>query len=300
MAVAALLLRSRWMGRRALSAGLAVVAVCDLFVLGARWHPLARAENVAPELPVIERLCQSAGRMRITGPPTVLRPNLAILYRLHDARAYDPISIRRYVALVETLNGFAPGSAPMLEMGSERPLPALERLTSVGYALRANGKAPPSMERVADSLPRAYAAGGVRAVSAADAIAALAAGLDPRVETLIEVDGGASFDGPMRAAEIVSYQAQRVVIHATAARPAWLVLTDAHYPGWRARVNGREAEVVPANYAFRGVRIGEGESRAVFTYEPASYRLGAFIGLLSLACTLALAAGGAICRRALA
>jgi uncharacterized membrane protein YfhO len=65
-------------------------------------------------------------------------------------------------------------------------------------------------------------------------------------------------------------------------------------------VNGREAEVVPANYAFRGVRTGEGESRVVFTYEPASYRLGAFIGLLCLACTLALAAGGAICRRALA
>jgi hypothetical protein len=299
IALAAALLGSRRIGQRALFVGLALIAVCDLFVLGARWHPLSRPENVAPELPAIERLRESAGQMRFTGPPTVLRPNLAILYGLYDARAYDPISVRRYVALVETLNGVAPGTAPSLEMGSERPFPALERLTSVGYALRLNERMQPSMEWVAGSLPRAYVAGRVRVVGARDALATLGAGLDPRVATLIEADAGSSEDGPIRAAEIASYGAHRVVIHATAARPAWLVLTDARYPGWRARVEGRPAEIVPANYAFRAVRIPQGESEVVFTYEPTSYRIGVFVGLLSLAWTVGLAMGGAICRRAI-
>jgi hypothetical protein len=300
IALGAALLGSRWVGQRTLFVGLALIAVCDLLVLGARWHPLARPENVAPELPVIERLRASAGQMRITGPPTVLRTNLAILYGLYDVRAYDPISVRRYVALVETLNGAAPGTAPSLELGSERPVPALERLTSVGYALRLNERTPPSMERVAGSVPRAYVTSSVRAVSAPDALATLGAGLDPRGATLIEADGGSSEEGPIRAAEIVCHEAHRVVIHATAARPAWLVLTDTQYPGWRARVQGRVAEIFPANYAFRAVRIPKGGSEVAFTYEPASYRLGVFIGLLSLGCTLALASGGAICRRAIA
>ena len=91
-----------------------------------------------------------------------------------------------------------------------------------------------------------------------------------------------------------------MIIRAAAPKPAWLVLTDTYYPGWRAYVNGSQAEVVPANYAFRAVRIPKGGSEVVFTYEPASYRLGVFIGLLSLGCTLALASGGAICRRAIA
>jgi hypothetical protein len=296
IALGAALLGSRWVGQRTLFVGLALIAVCDLFVLGARWHPLARPENVAPELPVIERLRASAGQMRITGPPTVLRTNLAILYGLYDVRAYDPISVRRYVALVETLNGAAPGTTPSLELGSERPVPALERLTSVGYALRLKERTPPSMERVAGSLPRAYIPGSVRAVSARDALAALGAGLDPRGATLVEANDRSSEEGPIRAAEIVSYGAHRVVIRAAATRSAWLVLTDTHYPGWRARVEGRPAEIVAANYAFRAVRIPMGESEVVFTYEPASYRLGVFIGLLSLGCTLGLASGGAIFR----
>ena len=299
LALAAALLGSRLIGQRALFVGLALIAVCDLFVLGARWHPLARPGNVAPELAVIERLRESAGQTRITGPPTVLRTNLAVLYGLYDARAYDPISVRRYVALVETLNGAAPGTAPSVELGSERPLPALERLTSVGYALRLNEGTAPSMERVAGSLPRAYMPGSVRAVSAADALATLGAGLDPRGATLVEADTGSSDEGPIRAAQIVSYEVHRVVIHARAARPAWLVLTDAYYPGWSAYVNGSQAEVVPANYAFRAVRIPRGESEVVFTYEPTSCRLGVFIGLLSLAWTVAVATGAAICRRAL-
>jgi hypothetical protein len=135
-------------------------------------------------------------------------------------------------------------------------------------------------------------------VSARDALAALGAGIDPRVATLVEAGDGRSEAGPMRAAEIASYGAHRVVIHAAAARPAWLVLTDAYYPGWRARVNGSQAEVVPANYAFRAVRIPRGENEVVFRYEPTSYRVGVFVGLVSLGWMLALATGGAICRRA--
>jgi len=296
--LAVTLLAARPIGRRALAVGLMLVAVCDLFVLGARWHPLARPQNVTPELPAIARLRESAGQMRITGPPTVLRPNLAVLYRLYDARAYDPISVRRYVTLVETLNGAAPGTAPSLELGAERPLPALERLASVGYALRMEEGGAPLVERAAGGLPRAYVAGVARAVSARDALVALGAGHDPRQATFIEADRGSSEGGQVRAAEIASYDAHGAVIRATAAKQSWLVLTDTWYPGWRAWVRGEPTEIVRANYAFRAVRIPQGTSEAVFRYEPATYRIGVFVGLLSLGAALGLATAGGICLRA--
>ncbi|MBI2370187.1 MAG: YfhO family protein [Deltaproteobacteria bacterium] len=60
------------------------------------------------------------------------------------------------------------------------------------------------------------------------------------------------------------------------------MLLDAHYPGWRARVNGREVPVLRANYAFRAVRIPEGESTVVYFYAPAAVRVGLVLSGLGL------------------
>ena len=51
-----------------------------------------------------------------------------------------------------------------------------------------------------------------------------------------------------------------------------------------------------ANYAFRAVRLPAGKAEVVFSYEPASYRLGLFLGLLSLALTLGLLVGAVTAR----
>ena len=40
-------------------------------------------------------------------------------------------------------------------------------------------------------------------------------------------------------AQIVSYEPERVEIEATSRGPGLLVLSDLHYPGWKAEVDGR-------------------------------------------------------------
>jgi hypothetical protein len=47
---------------------------------------------------------------------------------------------------------------------------------------------------------------------------------------------------------------------------AWLVYADAFHPGWRASVDGRPARVVPANLAFKAVRLPPGTSRVRFEF----------------------------------
>jgi uncharacterized membrane protein YfhO len=77
---------------------------------------------------------------------------------------------------------------------------------------------------------------------------------------------------------IIRADAQQLDLKATG--PGLLVVTDALYPGWRVRVDGEESEILPADYAFRGVPLGPGEHLVAMYYEPVSYRLGLFIGLL--------------------
>jgi hypothetical protein len=90
------------------------------------------------------------------------------------------------------------------------------------------------------------------------------------------------------AARIVSYRSRRVAIEAETDAPVLLVLSDTAYPGWRAYVNGRQTEIVTANYLFRGVFLSPGKSMVEFKYQPRWLEAGAGISLAAFALLAAL------------
>lgn len=81
--------------------------------------------------------------------------------------------------------------------------------------------------------------------------------------------------------EVVSYGASRVVIHTKSAADGYLVLTDVHYPGWQALVDGRGERVYQADYLFRAVFLPKGEHEVEFVYTPFSFKLAAVMSLVS-------------------
>lgn len=62
-----------------------------------------------------------------------------------------------------------------------------------------------------------------------------------------------------------------------------LVVTDPWYPGWRCWVDGTEVPVRKADYAFRGVMVPAGAKEVEFRFEPASYRRGKWVSVVTLA-----------------
>ena len=91
-------------------------------------------------------------------------------------------------------------------------------------------------------------------------------------------------------AEVVSYEAARVVVEVESSGPGWLVLSDTHYPGWEATVDGQPTPIYQANACVRAVRLPEGRHEVVFCFRPRSFYWGALISGLSgvlLAATLA-------------
>lgn len=63
---------------------------------------------------------------------------------------------------------------------------------------------------------------------------------------------------------------------------AILVLTDTYFPGWIARVDGKTAEIGPANYLFRGVAVPKGKHQVAFVYQPKSFLLGSMLWLIGV------------------
>jgi len=232
-----------------------------------------------------------AGVGRVTGPAVMFRPNLSVAYRCYDARSYDPISVSRYVSLVEAAYGVGPGENLLISMGGD-PNPLLERLTSTRCRWTKDSSGHVGVALVQQSLPRAYVAAGVLPRDGGTALDTVLTLRDPWRRTVIEANAAA---GPpserLVPAEVTAYSPHRVTVHATTDRPGWLVLTDTCFPGWRASVNGHEVAIAPANYAFRSVPVGAGESVVAFSYEPASYRIGLFVSCLSLCVCCGLVGG---------
>ena len=69
----------------------------------------------------------------------------------------------------------------------------------------------------------------------------------------------------------------------SARRPGLLVLSDLEYPGWKAEVDGEEADIERVDYLMRGVRVPAGESTVTFSYRPLSFTVGWVVSLLALA-----------------
>ncbi|MAG36022.1 MAG: hypothetical protein CL878_07250 [Dehalococcoidia bacterium] len=99
--------------------------------------------------------------------------------------------------------------------------------------------------------------------------------------------GGASItDGG--TATLVAAMPERVTVETSATRPGILVLTDTYYPGWRATVDGRPANLLRANYLFRGVYVPAGAHQVEFAYHPAPFQRGLLVSGLALVAALAI------------
>lgn len=87
-------------------------------------------------------------------------------------------------------------------------------------------------------------------------------------------------------ARLISYTPNTVKIAVKTDSPQLLFLSDTYDTGWTARINGRPANVIKADYAFRAVLVPQGESVVVFTYEPKSFWAGIAISIITLFCFL--------------
>jgi uncharacterized membrane protein YfhO len=61
-----------------------------------------------------------------------------------------------------------------------------------------------------------------------------------------------------------------------------VVLADSFFPGWRATVDGRPAEVLKTWGALRGVAVGQGAHKIEMEFRPASVYVGGGLSLAGL------------------
>lgn len=216
-------------------------------------------------------------------------------YAVHSSHNFWPGNTARVVGLL---------SAPDLPVQNKLRLlrvlncERIVHLQDVNGLLTGRDVPPPTVRHLEPPLPRAYVVGGPTVVGDWSAvIGALGFGdIDPLATALTDEPAartGALDDlRPSRVGhttKIVSYQPNHVRIDVHAESSGLLVLSDTHYPGWLATVNGRETPIYRVNGAFRGVRVPAGDSVVEMVYRPQSFRVGAIISGATLVLMLLLA-----------
>ncbi|MCF8721919.1 YfhO family protein [Nitrospina gracilis] len=68
-----------------------------------------------------------------------------------------------------------------------------------------------------------------------------------------------------------------VALTATTPKAQVLVLSDTHYPGWTAAIDGEDTPLYRADLVYRAIVVPPGTHRIRFEYRPWSFRLGAGI-----------------------
>jgi hypothetical protein len=100
-------------------------------------------------------------------------------------------------------------------------------------------------------------------------------------------------------ARVTSYEPGRVTIELSepAAPGSALMVSENYYPGWQAKVDGKEAPIGRANISLIGVQLPPGGSKIELLFESPTYHRGKLITLFALALTMVLITVGIIRER---
>lgn len=309
--LAALALAAALRARRRLSAGAFRAAVVALAFADLWWHfgdfnpPLPR-EHVYPETPAVRVLKSDPALFRVTSalPLRIMPADSKLPYRLYDVDLFDVLNLKRYTRLQQTVNGFPWGPENTIRAFILDPARhhGLMNLMNVKYTIAPGAdfdlpnlyEGRPGFRKVYDRdvriwenlevLPRAFLVGAAAVVSADAALARVtSAEFDPRAVVLLEDPASPALTAPASGRAILSeYDANRVVVRTETTGPAYLVLADTYHPGWRARMDGADATVYPADFLFRAVWVPAGSHEVIFEFAPRSYRVAVAGSLLAL------------------
>ncbi len=277
-------------------ARLALACLAPIFVAGDLWF--GHSEQIQKGMAAVPVTSHDDEVARLEGVPLAariydraylgFRPGIRL--GLRDLAGYegDPLALSRYQRVIERVKksprllghlnvGWLLERGDMVLRGNRGGLTTLHRgvskVTSVAPAVLWADRA-----AVVDGPDAAATA---LFAAPAGTIAVVERGwLDPAGEERAQRGDGAA---PVVAGRLVELERNRLVAEIEAPADGVVVVSEAFFPGWSARVDGAPAAVFPANAAFRGVLVGPGRHRIEMEYSSGAWPTLALVSLLGFA-----------------
>ena len=271
-----------------------LLVVVDLAAATWRYNPPALPGHVYPITGAIDSMQRAAKPYRVAAWGWSLMPETPGWYGLEDVKSTDPVQHFAYMMLLRGYLAIDPASPDLMLGNVERAyldflnvrfiyVPPDQEIRPAGFVERYRGVDGIVLENT-EVLPRYFFAGEASVEPDLGMTVARSRFIsDYRAQALVDRKPPHVPDtfrgGTVR---VVRYEGQRTELEVESRGWNLLVTSDAHWPGWRARVNGRAAEVVKVNGAFNGVYIPPGKGRVELWYWPEEVTHGLIAGIAGL------------------
>jgi len=210
---------------------------------------------------------------------------------LDSINGYEPMMLRRFVDIMNAAAGTTV-DREMVVLAAVRQHPLIDMLAARVWIW------PRGVRDYPDAMPRSWVVNNAVVIEdPKERLHALAAEpWDPRktviLESLPNDPPPVTTEKPAGRATVVSRAPGDYEIRAENDAPAYLVLSEAYYPGWEAEVDGRPTEVLPANHLIQAIRLPAGKHEVRIRYHSRFLALGVAVAALA-----ALVPGGLLVRR---
>jgi hypothetical protein len=240
-----------------------------------------------PRTDVTDYLRELPVPTRVRFDPPVMPAGFAIHYGIEEMRGYDAMYPARFKAVFDGLDT-TPGTAvddllaaPIVLLPEKGEVPEGYEILRSTENIR--------IARNRNAVPRVRLVDRVERFETAEAMFEWMGRPDFNPARVVLCDAATApelpetGDGPPGEARIAEWNWNRVTVDVEASKRSVLVMADAFFPGWQARIDNEPIEIFPAYHFFRGIVVPEGKHTVKFVYRPASFRIGAIISVVALA-----------------
>jgi len=109
---------------------------------------------------------------------------------------------------------------------------------------------------------------------------------DPRAQVVLSKEIKANVTASrVQDAKILSqhFKNQRVELEVDAPQPCLVVISQAYYHPWKARIDGQQTSLWRANHAFQAFQAPAGRHKIILTYEDNGFRIGIALSIITCA-----------------
>ena len=285
------------------------LAIFELFRFGWKFTPFSEKDFVYPKTPVLEFLQKQEKPFRVAAED-VVPINMMMPYEIETVEGYDAVYPLNYAQYLAALNSEQVGGDPMGRYGSVSNVNSkLFDLANGKYVLAlkrdqegkpdTTGNIPekfsnPKLKKVFEdktvvvlenisALPRAFfVSDWISESSRTKVLENLLEKdfpLDKRIVLEEDFQDFTPSKGNKSQVEILNSNE----IHLKTTNPGFLFISNNFYPGWKAEVDGIQAEILRANYTFQAVPVyQDGDYKIRLSYDPQSFKIGKVISLISV------------------
>jgi len=235
----------------------------------------------------LEFLKNQPGPTRIDNASSAWAPDAAARFGLEDINGiHNPLGLATYQTYLGAVGARGTPlynflNAQFVIADKDRPpadntfIPVFNEDPTLDIYLNTQAMARVSLVLSATSVANGEAAFG--AIHASD--------FDPARSVIVENGPTLAGGAALGATNVyyLDYQPEQFAVIAQTPAPAYVVFSEVAYPGWRAWVDGVEAPVYRANFAFRAIYLAEpGEHHVVLRFEPLSFKIGLSVSVLTM------------------